>query len=237
MRKSSKSNNDQEEQHNEEDLHLKPSKLNVSAGRVIYEKARSRRERHRLALMSSDHSSDAMPLGKSGRRGPGRTTDMPRDKRNEQFLGHGDGEEESAKKVHELIRHGHSAIASMSSSMSSSSSRFRSTISRGLVTKQSVANTRKKQANSTSTSQQLFHRKRKLDSAKPPSGLGEGKIYKIDTSSRIPKKKRNKNDTTPTSNISSTSNTSNSSKTSSTSKKKMKITSDLIRKKTNMSCY
>lgn len=46
-------------------LSLKKSQLNVSGGGVFYEKAKSRRQRYRLALMSSGDSVNAIPLGKS----------------------------------------------------------------------------------------------------------------------------------------------------------------------------
>jgi len=44
-------------------LILSKSNLNVSAGGVFYENAKSRRQRTRLALMSSGQSADAVPLG------------------------------------------------------------------------------------------------------------------------------------------------------------------------------
>mmetsp|Transcript_18364 Transcript_18364/g.21955 ORF Transcript_18364/g.21955 Transcript_18364/m.21955 type:complete len:135 (+) Transcript_18364:32-436(+) len=49
---------------NPNDLILSKSNLNVSARGVLYENAKSRSQRHRLALMSSGQSSDAVPLGK-----------------------------------------------------------------------------------------------------------------------------------------------------------------------------
>eukprot|EP00957_Ditylum_brightwellii_P191880 14607264-Ditylum_brightwellii.AAC.1 len=66
-----------------EHLHqLKHSNLNVSAGGNIYERAKSRRERHRQALMSSNNTAldSAIPLGRSGKRGPGRTADLHSDR-------------------------------------------------------------------------------------------------------------------------------------------------------------
>lgn len=56
---------------------LQKSNLNISAGKVIYERARSRRQRHGLILSQSINAEYAIPLGKSGKRGPGRATDLP----------------------------------------------------------------------------------------------------------------------------------------------------------------
>ena len=55
------------------DLELQKKNLNVSAGRKIYERARSRRERDRAALMAHSHISrtEAIPLSRGGARGPG----------------------------------------------------------------------------------------------------------------------------------------------------------------------
>eukprot|EP00978_Attheya_sp_CCMP212_P030127 scaffold109765_cov56-Attheya_sp.AAC.1 len=94
---------------------LQGSNLNISAGGVFYENARSRRERHRVVLMSSDRSSDAVPLGKSGKRGPGRTSDLPGDvaKANN---AKGETGEDGAKKVRELIDAGRSMAAKSRSS-------------------------------------------------------------------------------------------------------------------------
>ena len=62
--------------HNEgkgnDDIKLKQSNLNSSAGGTIYERAKSRRERHRLALMSSQNSAGAITLGRSKKMGTGR---------------------------------------------------------------------------------------------------------------------------------------------------------------------
>ena len=55
-------------------LTLEKSSMNVSAGGIFYEKAKSRRARHRLALR--DNSETAVPLGKSGSRGPNRTSSI-----------------------------------------------------------------------------------------------------------------------------------------------------------------
>jgi len=53
-------------------LTLEKSSMNVSAGGRFYEKAKSRRARHRLALC--DNSETAVPLGRAGSRGPNRTS-------------------------------------------------------------------------------------------------------------------------------------------------------------------
>ena len=99
----SKNNNDE----GLEGLYLQKSNLNVSAGRKFYEKAKSRRSRHRLALMTSDQSSDAVPLGKGGKRGPGGTAtiagETAKNKR-VRWIGFSARErEEEEDKVQELI--------------------------------------------------------------------------------------------------------------------------------------
>ena len=72
---------------------LENKKCNVSDGRVIYEKARSRRERTRVILRGDAET--ALPLGRSGPRGPHRTSDlyMPR---------HDDGEPEEREEEYAL---------------------------------------------------------------------------------------------------------------------------------------
>jgi hypothetical protein len=55
-------------------LKLEKSSMNVSAGGIFYEKVKSRRARHRLALR--DNSETAVPLGKAGSRGPNRTSSI-----------------------------------------------------------------------------------------------------------------------------------------------------------------
>eukprot|EP00526_Cylindrotheca_closterium_P020724 CAMPEP_0113639548 /NCGR_PEP_ID=MMETSP0017_2-20120614/20748_1 /TAXON_ID=2856 /ORGANISM="Cylindrotheca closterium" /LENGTH=204 /DNA_ID=CAMNT_0000550769 /DNA_START=9 /DNA_END=622 /DNA_ORIENTATION=+ /assembly_acc=CAM_ASM_000147 len=74
--------NDDEDNNNESPnpLVLKQENLNVSAGRTIYESARSRRERHRLALKNGmklgeeDGSNHIVALGRGGARGPNRSS-------------------------------------------------------------------------------------------------------------------------------------------------------------------
>ena len=108
---------------------IQDSNLNVSAGGVFYEKAKSRRQRHRLALMSSDQSSDAVALGKSINRGPGGTADLPGDIANERAGGKIG--EDGAEKVRELIDSGRAAMAAKSrSSRKSFTSRTIPSISR-----------------------------------------------------------------------------------------------------------
>jgi hypothetical protein len=108
---------------------IQDSNLNVSAGGVFYEKAKSRRQRHRLALMSSDQSSDAVALGKSINRGPGGTADLPGDIANERAGGKIG--EDAAEKVRELIDSGRAAMAAKSrSSRKSFTSRTIPSISR-----------------------------------------------------------------------------------------------------------
>ncbi|KAL3926473.1 MAG: hypothetical protein SGBAC_013462 [Bacillariaceae sp.] len=61
-------------------LVLKQGNLNVSAGRNLYERAGSRRERHRLALKNNmklgeeDGSNHFVALGRGGARGPNETS-------------------------------------------------------------------------------------------------------------------------------------------------------------------
>ena len=60
----------------DESLQLQRRNLNVSGGREFYERAKSRRERHRRVLMSSSAVLDgAVPLGRGGSRGPGLSSD------------------------------------------------------------------------------------------------------------------------------------------------------------------
>ena len=113
---------------NPDHLHVKKSDLNISAGGVIYERAKSRRQRHRLALMASEQCiSDAVPLGTSGKsgkrgrysgrgRGPGCTADLPRDvaqdktgRVNLHGYGHRHYEHGEVEKVRELINKGKQA--------------------------------------------------------------------------------------------------------------------------------
>ena len=64
-----------------ENLALRSQHLNVSAGRVFYEKAASRHQRTRAALLQhSEVSRDlAIPLQRGGARGPGSTMVVARD--------------------------------------------------------------------------------------------------------------------------------------------------------------
>lgn len=113
---------------NPDHLHVKKSDLNISAGGVIYERAKSRRQRHRLALMASEQCiSDAVPLGTSGKsgkrgrysgrgRGPGCTADLPRDvaqdktgRVNLHGYGYRHHEHGEVEKVRELINKGKQA--------------------------------------------------------------------------------------------------------------------------------
>ena len=64
--------------------------------------------------MSSNQSSDAIPLGKSGKRGPGRTSDLPGDIARAKAKGETD--EDGANKVRELIDAGRSMAAKSRSS-------------------------------------------------------------------------------------------------------------------------
>ena len=67
-------------------LELQKKCLNISGGGVFYERAASRRERHRNALMASQDMAGAVPLGQLGRsknkkkgataKGPGLAVDM-----------------------------------------------------------------------------------------------------------------------------------------------------------------
>ena len=57
-------------------LELKKKSLNVSGGREFYERASSRRERHRNALRASLSMDEAVPLGRGGAKGPGLAVDM-----------------------------------------------------------------------------------------------------------------------------------------------------------------
>lgn len=102
---------------------LKKSNLNISAGRVIYERARSRRQRHGLILSNSTNAETATPLGKSGKRGPGRAADLPHeyysDKKSRIY-------EDDEDKVQELINAGRaSATAFTRNNMMLHSSRLK----------------------------------------------------------------------------------------------------------------
>ena len=50
--------------------------LRTSMSGKIYECAKSRRERNRVSLMENNNSDSAIPLGRSGKRGPHRTSSM-----------------------------------------------------------------------------------------------------------------------------------------------------------------
>ncbi len=126
-----------------ERLKIQKSNLNASAGGEIYEKAKSRRHRHRLALMSSDQSSKAVPLGKSGKRGPGRTASLAGETMKNQGarrIRFGTRErDEEAEKVRELIETGRVAMERKPKNSltlrKASSSRLNSTVSRSKITK------------------------------------------------------------------------------------------------------
>jgi hypothetical protein len=53
-------------QQKDDPLQLKPYNMNISAGGSYYEKARSRRERHRLVLMQQQQTDNVIPLGRRG---------------------------------------------------------------------------------------------------------------------------------------------------------------------------
>ena len=72
-RRSSKSVYDRGSSGPEKAVELRKKDLNVNAGRIIYERASSRHERHRRTLMEQTHISrdTAIPLSRGGVRGPG----------------------------------------------------------------------------------------------------------------------------------------------------------------------
>jgi hypothetical protein len=58
------------------EIALDRSKCNVSAGGIPYEKAKNRNMRYANAHKHAKDADDAVPLGKSGTRGPNRTSDV-----------------------------------------------------------------------------------------------------------------------------------------------------------------
>mmetsp|Transcript_24391 Transcript_24391/g.36155 ORF Transcript_24391/g.36155 Transcript_24391/m.36155 type:complete len:193 (+) Transcript_24391:210-788(+) len=58
------------------EIALDQSKCNVSAGGIPYEKAKNRNMRYANAHKYAKDADDAVPLGKSGTRGPNRTSDV-----------------------------------------------------------------------------------------------------------------------------------------------------------------